>query len=61
MAQSCSISDLPEMQLAILEAEKLMNRVAAGELQWDDIRQELAEKYLQGNQKVVADFIKAAD
>lgn len=49
------------MQLAILEAEKLMNRVAAGELQWDDIRQELAEKYLQGNQKVVADFIKAAD
>ena len=38
-----------------------MNRVAAGELQWDDIRQELAEKYLQGGQKVVSDFIKAAD
>ena len=47
-------------QLAICAAEMLMNKVAAGEAQWDDIRQDLAEKYSQGGQKVVADFIRAA-
>lgn len=47
--------------MAIVDAEILMNRVAAEELQWDDIRAELAEKYLQGGQRVLSDFIKAAD
>jgi len=48
------------MQIAIDEAELLMNRVAAGEAQWDDIRADLADRYAQGGQNVVADFIKAA-
>ena len=48
------------LQIAIDEAELLMNRVAAGEGQWDDIRGELAECYTKGGQQVVADFIRAA-
>lgn len=48
------------LQEAICAAEMLMNRVAAGESQWDNIRDELADKYLQGGQKVISDFIKAA-
>ena len=47
-------------QIAIDEAELLMNRVAAGEAQWDDIRRELADCYTRGGQQVVADFIRAA-
>lgn len=48
------------LQLAIEEAEKLMNSVAAGERRWDDIRSKLADKYAAGGQSAVADFIRAA-
>ena len=48
------------MQLAIAEAEHLMNLVAAGEAEWAGIRSELAEKYSQGGQPSIADFIRAA-
>ncbi len=48
------------VQMAIDEAELLMNRVAAGEGDWDDIRPELARRYAEGGQQVVADFIQAA-
>lgn len=46
--------------MAVCEAELLMNRVAAGEAQWDEIRSELAERYAEGGQRLVSDFIKAA-
>ena len=48
------------MQLAVEEAEHLMNTVAAGEASWDSIRSDLAAKYEEGEQKIIADFIRAA-
>lgn len=48
------------MQLAVEEAEQLMNLVAAGERKWDDIRPQLAEFYSLGARSAVADFIRAA-
>ena len=48
------------LQLAIEEAEFLMNTVAAGECSWDSIRSELANRYEEGNQRIIADFIRAA-
>ena len=47
------------LQLAVDEAEFLMNRVAAGEASWDDIREDLAAQYSAAGFINVADFIKA--
>lgn len=38
----------------------LMNTVAAGEADWDEIRLQLADRYEEGNQRIIADFIRAA-
>ena len=35
------------LQVLIDDAEFLMNRAAAGEFSWDDIRSQIAEKYEQ--------------
>ena len=42
------------------EAEYLMNRVAAGEAAWDDIREDLAAQYSAAGFINVADFITAS-
>ena len=56
----CPQAIFPCMQLAVEEAEHLMNTVAAGEASWDSIRSDLAAKYEEGEQKIIADFIRAA-
>ncbi len=39
------------------EADFLLNRVAAGEGDWDSIRQPLADKYREAGLSAVADFV----
>ena len=50
---------LVTLQIAVDQAEFLMNRVAAGEASWDDIREELAAHYSSAGFINVADFIRA--
>ena len=47
------------LQVLIEDAEFLMNRVAAGELSWDDVRPQIAEKYEQAGLREVAEFANA--
>ncbi|CAL8470236.1 g9778 [Coccomyxa elongata] len=46
-------------QVAMDDADMLLNRVAAGEGDWDSIRQPLAEKYREAGLSAVADFVLA--
>ena len=43
--------------MLIEDAEFLMNRAAAGEVSWDDVRPQVAEKYEQADLKDVAEFV----
>ena len=36
-----------------------MNQAAAGELSWDEIRSQLAEKYEQAGLREVAEFVQS--
>lgn len=45
--------------MLIEDAEFLMNRAAANELSWDEIRPQIAEKYEQAGLKEVAEFANA--
>ena len=45
------------LQVLIEDAEFLMNRAAAGEVSWDDVRPQVAEKYEQADLKDVAEFV----
>ena len=47
------------MQIAVDAAEFLMNRVAAGEAAWDDIRADLAAEFSRSGCINVAEFITA--
>lgn len=47
------------LQVLIEDAEFIMNRAAAGEVSWDDIRPQLAEKYQQAGLSDVAEFANA--
>lgn len=47
------------LQVLIEDAEFIMNRAAAGEVSWDDIRPQLAEKYEQAGLRDVAEFANA--
>ena len=47
------------LQVLIEDAEFLMNRAAAGEVSWDDVRPQVAEKYEQADLKDVAEFVNA--
>ena len=47
------------LQVLIEDAEFLMNRAAAGEVSWDDVRPQIAEKYEQAGLKDVAEFANA--
>ena len=46
-------------QVLIEDAEFIMNRAAAGEVSWDDIRPQLAKKYEQAGLTDVAEFAYA--
>ncbi len=46
-------------QVAMDDADMLLNTVAAGEGDWDSIRQPLAEKYREAGLSAVADFVLA--
>ena len=46
-------------QVAMDNADFLLNRVAAGEGTWDDVRRPLAEKYAEAGLTSVADFVLA--
>ncbi|KAL3150032.1 hypothetical protein ABBQ38_013385 [Trebouxia sp. C0009 RCD-2024] len=48
-----------DRQVLIEDAEFIMNRAAAGEVSWDDIRPQLAEKYEQAGLSDVAEFANA--
>jgi hypothetical protein len=48
------------MQMLMDEADWLMNKAAAGEARWDEIRGELAESYSKAGLSDVARFILAA-
>jgi len=41
------------------DAEFLMNRASAGEISWDDIRPQLADKYQQAGLSDIAGFANA--
>ena len=45
--------------MLIEDAEFLMNRAAADEVSWDDVRPQIAEKYEQAGLKDVAEFANA--
>lgn len=47
------------LQVFIEDAEFLMNQAAAGELSWDEIRPQLADKYAQAGLREVANFVNA--
>ncbi len=47
------------MQVAVSKAEHLMNRVAAGEASWDDIRSDLAAQYLKAGVQTSANLVQA--
>lgn len=47
------------LQVLIEDAEFLMNQAAAGEVSWDDVRPQIAEKYEQAGLKDVAEFANA--
>lgn len=44
------------LQVLIEDAEFLMNRASAGELSWDEIRPQLADKYQLAGLPEIADF-----
>lgn len=44
-------------QVAMDDADFLLNRVAAGEGDWDSVREPLAEKYREAGLSAVADFV----
>ena len=46
-------------QIAMDEADHLLNIVAAGEGDWDSVREPLAEKYREAGLSAVADFVLA--
>lgn len=46
---------------ALDKASLLMNQAAAGELEWDAIREPLSERYEEAGYKQVADFVRAAE
>ena len=48
------------MQMAVDDAEHLMNCVSAGEAAWDDVRADVAAHYERAGFKDAADFIRAA-
>lgn len=47
------------VQLAGIEAQYIMNRVAAGEAKWDEIRGDLSEQYAQAGNSVNAALVTA--
>ena len=47
------------VQVAMDEAGFLLNRVAAGEGDWDSVRQPLAAKYAEAGLQAMADFVLA--
>ncbi|KAL4440277.1 hypothetical protein ABPG75_003278 [Micractinium tetrahymenae] len=49
-----------EKQQEMEEADWLMNTVAAGEAEWDDVRGAVADRYTAAGLRDVADFIRAA-
>ena len=57
--QLCSwlLKRLSNLQVLIEDAEFLMNRASAGEVSWDEIRPQLADKYHQAGLPEVAEFI----
>lgn len=48
-----------DRQVLIEDAECIMNQAAAGELSWDEIRSQLAEKYEQAGLREVAEFVQS--
>lgn len=48
------------MQIAVDDAEHLMNCVAAGEAAWDDVRADVAAHYARAGFQDAAEFIRAA-
>ena len=54
-APHCNI----RLQVLIEDAEFLMNRAAAGEVSWDNVRPQVAEKYEQAGLTDVAEFANA--
>ena len=57
--QLCSLllRPLNNLQVLIEDAEFLMNRASAGEVSWDEIRPQLADKYQQAGLPDVAEFV----
>ena len=51
------LSPPPRLQLQLDEAEWLMNRAAAGEASWEEIRDPLAQAYSRAGLNDVARFI----
>ncbi len=57
--QLCSwlLMPLNNLQVLIEDAEFLMNRASAGEVSWDEIKPQLADKYQQAGLPDVAEFV----
>ena len=48
---------LNNLQVLIEDAEFMMNRASAGEVSWDEIRPQLADKYQLAGLPDVAEFV----
>lgn len=54
LSPEVDVGTLTDAQLAAVEADHIMNLVAAGEATWDDIRQDLAKQYEKAGSSVNA-------